>query len=302
MREVGGNMRRPRPHSPHPATRSSVSNTVRRAAAALALFVAALAAPPRPLVDAQTRETRPARGLRYQRRVVHRGALHATVHALYVDLCDPAIELRATAPGEGGRTPSRWARLVGAAAAVNGDYFEGSPALPTGPARGSGRDWTAGRRVHHDGLFVAASGGRAAVLDGDDASAVPASWTELVAVRERVLVRGVVRESAAIAHDGGRHPRTALGLTADGRTLLMVVVEGRAEDESGATVRELGEILRGLGAWEGMKLDGGGSSAMYLGAMGTVNHPSDGAERAVATHLGVVLRRGAPRAPSRCQR
>lgn len=272
---------------------------VRRAAAVLALLVAVLAAPARPLVEAQTRFPR---GLRYQRRVVHRGALHATVHALYVDLCDPSVELRATAPGEGGRTPSRWARLVGAAAAINGDYFEGSPARPTGPARGLGRDWTGGHRVHHDGLFVAAPGGRAAVLDGDDAASVPASWTELVAVRERVLVGGVVRESPAIVHDGGRHPRTALGLTADGRTLLMVVVEGRAEDESGATTRELGEILRELGAWEGMKLDGGGSSALYLGRVGTVNHPSDGAERAVATHLGVVLRPGAARSPSRCRR
>lgn len=50
--------------------------------------------------------------------------------------------------------------------------------------------------------------------------AVPAAWTELVAVRERVLVRGGVRGSPAIAHDGDRHPRTALGLTVDGHTLI----------------------------------------------------------------------------------
>jgi len=263
----------------------------------LTLLSPAIAAP----AHAQDRVTRPARGLRYLRRVVHRGALRTTVHALYVDLCDPAIELRATAPGEGGRTPANWARLVGAAAAINGDYFDATPLLPTGPARGAGRPWPTRRHEHHDALFVAGPGGHAAVLDEVDERSVPAAWTELVAVRERVLVHGEVHESPSIAHDGDRHPRTALGLTADGHTLLMVVVEGRGENASGATVRELGEILQGLGAWEGMKLDGGGSSSMFIEGGGTVNRPSDGAARAVATHLGIVLRRGASaRGPSRC--
>ena len=66
-------------------------------------------------------------------------------------------------------------------------------------------------------------------------------------------------------------------------------------------MRELGEILLGLSAWEGMKLDGGGSSAMFIAPAGTVNRPSDGAARAVVTHLGVVVRRGEPaQGPSRC--
>jgi hypothetical protein len=57
-----------------------------------------------------------------------------------------------------------------------------------------------------------------------------------------------------------------------------------------------------LGAWEGMKLDGGGSSTLFIAGRGTVNRPSDGHPRAVATHLGVVVRREVPaRAPSRCR-
>ena len=51
-----------------------------------------------------------------------------------------------------------------AAAAINGDYFDGAR-HPTGPARGAGRSWTAGRREYHDADFVAGPGGRAAVLD-----------------------------------------------------------------------------------------------------------------------------------------
>lgn len=263
------------------------------------------------VVDAQVRALRPARGVRYERRAVHRGGLHATVHALVVDLCDPAIEVRATAPGEGGRTTSSWARRVGAIAAVNGDYFSPARYVPLGPARGNGRTWPEAPWEHRDALFVAAPGGEVAVIDGPEGAApwravmplLSSRWTELVAVRERVLVSGVVRESPAIPHDGERHPRTAIGLTADRRTLMLVVVEGRSERATGATVRELGEILRDLGAWDGMKLDGGGSSTLFIAGAGVMNRPSDGAERAVATHLGVIVRRDVPRrAPSRCQR
>ncbi len=264
-----------------------------------------------PVGDAQERWTRPARGLRYLRRVVRAGALRTTVHALFVNLCDPAIELRATAPDEGDRTVDSWARLVGATAAINGDYFAMRTGTPLGPARGGGRWWPDGAREHRDALFVAAPGGRVDVIDAPDVaspslwpdarSVVSDAWTDVIAVRERIVVRGAARESPAITHDGGRHPRTAIGLSADRHTLLLVVVEGRSEQASGATVRELAGVLRGLGAWDAMKLDGGGSSTMFVAGIGTVNRPSDGAPRAVATHLGVIVNAGVSRAaPSRC--
>jgi exopolysaccharide biosynthesis protein len=45
-------------------------------------------------------------------------------------------------------------------------------------------------------------------------------------------------------------------------------------------------------AWHGactaVNLDGGGSSALWLGDR-IVNRPSDGVERRVANHLGVVI-------------
>jgi Phosphodiester glycosidase len=285
------------------------TRAVRDAIGLVMLALTLLAAPS--LALAQRFVSRPARGLRYERSVVRRGPLRTTVHALYVDLCDPSVEVRATAPEEGGRTAGRWARLVGAAAAINGDYFATGRLAPLGPARGGGRWWPEGLREHRDALFVAAAGGRVDVLDAPDATTpalwpdaehhVAPAWTEVVAARERIVVRGEARESPAITHDGERHPRTAVGFSEDRHTLIFIVVEGRAEDATGATVRELGAIARDLGAWEAMKLDGGGSSTMYLARGGTMNHPSDGAPRVVATHLGVIVRGDvALDAPSRC--
>ncbi|MEY3175187.1 MAG: hypothetical protein RLZZ436_3101 [Planctomycetota bacterium] len=58
------------------------------------------------------------------------------------------------------------------------------------------------------------------------------------------------------------HPRTALGLSADGRWLLVLVVDGRRHSSLGATTAELGQWLLELGADDGINMDGGGSSTL----------------------------------------
>jgi len=80
-----------------------------------------------------------------------------------------------------------------------------------------------------------------------------------------------------------RHPRSGLGITADGR-VLMVVVDGRRSGSVGVTLAEMGELMRSLGAVTAFNLDGGGSSAMArfdpLSARFVVaNQPSDGRQR-----------------------
>lgn len=60
-----------------------------------------------------------------------------------------------------------------------------------------------------------------------------------------------------------RHPRTAAGLTKDGRILLLVV-DGRIPDYSnGATLVDLAEFMISKGADRALNLDGGGSSVIY---------------------------------------
>jgi exopolysaccharide biosynthesis protein len=71
-----------------------------------------------------------------------------------------------------------------------------------------------------------------------------------------------------------RHPRTAVGMRADG-TLLFVVVDGRQPGRSvGMSLRELTDLFIELGAVSAINLDGGGSSTMATGN-DLVNRPSD---------------------------
>jgi hypothetical protein len=115
-----------------------------------------------------------------------------------------------------------------------------------------------------------------------------------VLVRDSVEVEGL--DAAGGANFGPvRHPRTIVGLAANGRRILLVVVDGRQPGVSaGMTLRESAALMRALGAREAINLDGGGSSAMVLrepdGTMRLLNTPSDaGGERAVANAL-VALR------------
>jgi hypothetical protein len=84
-----------------------------------------------------------------------------------------------------------------------------------------------------------------------------------------------------------RQPRTAIGVTATGK-ILLVVIDGRRPGWSrGATLGELRTILRDLGAVDAMNLDGGGSSEMVVKGK-VVNRPSDGHERRI-TNAVLIL-------------
>jgi hypothetical protein len=88
----------------------------------------------------------------------------------------------------------------------------------------------------------------------------------------------------------GRHPRTAIGYTAD-RKVLLVTVDGRSTSYPGVTQTELANILLELGVTDAINLDGGGSTAMIKkdlvsGATQVVNKPSDGQERRVQNAVG----------------
>lgn len=96
--------------------------------------------------------------------------------------------------------------------------------------------------------------------------------------------------------EGEPEPRTALALDRRGRTLLILVVDGRQPGYSaGATLEELAELIIEFGGYQGMNMDGGGSSALVRAGPGggaqLLNSPVDqgipGNERVVGNHLGI---------------
>lgn len=80
-----------------------------------------------------------------------------------------------------------------------------------------------------------------------------------------------------------RAPRTAIGLTPRGEWVL-VVVDGRADPNHsvGATLEELGRLMRHLGCVQAMNLDGGGSSAMAIEGLAPLDQVRPGLTSMIA--------------------
>jgi len=87
----------------------------------------------------------------------------------------------------------------------------------------------------------------------------------------------------------GNHPRTATGVSKDGRFTYYVVVEGRLPGAAGMTVLELGKLMRDkVCAHSAINHDGGGSSTMWIKNRGVVSRCSDSTGcRHLVNHQGV---------------
>jgi hypothetical protein len=107
----------------------------------------------------------------------------------------------------------------------------------------------------------------------------------------------LVENGKAVVHDQDEPlPRTAIALDKRRRQMIIIVVDGRQPHYSeGATLAELTDMVIAFGGYNGMNLDGGGSSTMVMqtknGGAKILNSPIDqrlpGHERVVGNHLGV---------------
>ena len=93
--------------------------------------------------------------------------------------------------------------------------------------------------------------------------------------------------SSSFAYD--RHPRTAVGSNADSTIVYFFTVDGRQGGYSvGMSLFELADYMLEWGVYQGINLDGGGSTAMVVRGE-VVSSPSDaGGERSVANALMAI--------------
>ncbi|MDX2017501.1 MAG: phosphodiester glycosidase family protein [Planctomycetota bacterium] len=245
-----------------------------------------------------------------------------------VDLKAPGVRVVTTAPLPSGSAPEKadslliptdeWARATGAMLAVNANFFgrvDGKPVDDSGKAREPSD--IMGLSIH-DGVTVSPARefkgvGDPALLILGDGSARVGRWTAAKLPSARHAVAGIGASEAEPSRGGllvsagqntgagarvawnRRHPRTAAGVSRDGRTLVLLVVDGRQPAWSvGMTLPELAELAIEQGAWDAINLDGGGSSAFVYsdGVRSISNRPSDGRFRPVANHLGIVRAQG----------
>jgi hypothetical protein len=241
-------------------------------------------------------ESDPYPGVHHQ--AWHDAAIPARMHVVRIDLSAAAITLFATAEAERGARPSAFAASQGAQVAINGDSFTPSDYAPAGLAVGDGAAWSGTADDDLEGFLRFARVGertQAAISAPSDVVATGdlPDGTQGVVSGRPLLVRAGQPVSGfdcndEIAMPCLRAPRTAVGVSADGNTLIVVVVDGWQTGSLGMTAGELAGFLDGLGARDALALDGGGASTLFIaGEGGVVSSPSDGAERVVANALAI---------------
>ena len=95
--------------------------------------------------------------------------------------------------------------------------------------------------------------------------------------------------------DKALHPRTGFGVSQDGKYMYIVVIDGRQKGYSeGCTTLEVAQLLKHFGAWNGINMDGGGSSTLIIldenKKTKMLNHHASGSERSIACPFGFILK------------
>lgn len=222
-------------------------------------------------------------------------------HAVRIDLTAAGVAFLAT-PGNGDR-PGETDGLKTSTFLKRQKLQVAINAAPFGPIR-------ADEDKEQDVVGVHVSGGKLVspgqgkypglLLTKDNKARVAAPPFDLEGVENAVGgFHIVLKGGEVITGDKSIHPRTAAGVSADGKTLVLLVIDGRQKDFSdGATTAEVGEWLKALGCAEGINLDGGGTTALVVagadGAPKVINRPihanKPGTERVSASHLGVFAK------------
>ncbi len=219
--------------------------------------------------------------------------------AIRIDTSEPGVEFFATPsngsrPGEtdGLRTSSFLTRY-GLQAAINA-----APFSPIWGAEGKPQD-IKGLGVSGGETVSPPSGYPALLISRDNEAIITGPPFQLDGVHNAVCGFNIILEDGEVRHGGGDvHPRVAVGVSRDGRYVYFLVVDGRQWNHSvGATCPEVAECLKQLGAWDGLNLDGGGTTTMVVSERGRarlVNRPihngMSGNERVSGSHLGVRAR------------
>ena len=225
-----------------------------------------------------------APGIRYQRFLTR----ESDVHVARVELA--SVRVVATREEDRGLKVSDFARRTGAILAINGDFFD-HERRPIGLAIGPCGPWR-GAKDNGRQSVLAFGTTRVEIYAGTDITE-PREWMKAAVGGFPTLISGCrVRKTLPgprrFTHV--RHARSAVGFSRDEKLMYLVAVDGRRQGAPGMTLPQLASWMRDtLEVCSALNLDGGGSSAFWIRDR-LVNDPSDGFERRVANHIGVVAK------------
>ena len=223
-------------------------------------------------------------------------------HVIYIDLTNPNLNFLVTPSDDNSSlelksmTTTRFVRKYDLDLAINGDGWKPWKEYNsktnydidiTSYAMSNGNNYSIGLKPYT--IFI----------DEDNLVSI---GTYLDHTQNAITGLGLLLENGEVTQyaqdDVDKHPRTAIGLDESENVMIWVVIDGRQPLLSnGATMKMTADIMKSLGAYTAVNMDGGGSSTMAVRTVirpMTVNSPCNigtlDFQRSVGNHLGIVIK------------
>jgi exopolysaccharide biosynthesis protein len=177
---------------------------------------------------------------------------------------------------------SEFGKAANAIAAINGTFFDVKNGGSVDYLKvndsviATNRLWPSNERARHQKSALVLHKRKLQIAKWDGS----ADWENNIKASNMMLTGPLlVLDKQAEPLDTGefnrvRHPRSAIALYSKKR-ILFITVDGRHENAAGMSLLELTKIMQWLQVQDGINLDGGGSTTLWLQPHGVVNYPSD---------------------------
>src|SRR5712691_10220279 len=234
------------------------------------------------------------------------------VNAMRIDLHDPDLQMFSDPPCSNcfgyetfGLTTSGFLKAYGVQAAVDANFYNqccsatpGTPMDVIGLSISKGRVVSAQESPIDATALLFRTNNQAIIINTNWPPTNTAGIYTAVSGHYPLVINGVNIGNDTTSTIPGLQPRTAAGVSQDGRYLYLITIDGRQPASDGAIDPQTADWLIRFGAYNGINLDGGGSTTMVMadcaGNPIQLNIPIDQGipyhERVIANHLGVFAR------------
>jgi exopolysaccharide biosynthesis protein len=180
---------------------------------------------------------------------------------------------------------SEFGRSTGAIVAINGNFFDvkngGSVDYikQNDSVVSNNRLWPNNIRARHQQAALVIKKGKLRIAKWDSS----ANWelkqhaADVMNTGPLLLWQGSRQPLDTGEFNRARHPRTAIACL-NKKRVVFITVDGRNEQSAGMSLYELASIIKWLKARDGINMDGGGSTTMWINNQpdnGVVNYPTD---------------------------
>jgi exopolysaccharide biosynthesis protein len=232
-------------------------------------------------------------------KVIRPGLLYSTwsiesppqvYHAIRSQLDQGDISIHLSLEADRGKTPTAFARMMGADALINGSFFNNS-FFSLGPSISENVVWSSTYdKSEATGMFACTKGNSCSIYHYLPARMNPLWNTGLSGIHS-LIIDGQVRTSTDDAKCRDlclkSHPRTAVGLSSNNRIVYFVIAEGRRNDSLGVSLSTLAAEMKKFDIANALNLDGGGSTGMVINGQLINNRPlNEPLERRVSNAIG----------------